>query len=61
LNFVSMNASTEAFRAVDAPRGDSIATEKSRTMVRTERRADVARISASVLLLIPLTGIKRAS
>ena len=55
-----MKASTDALRAVDAPSGDSTATEKSRTMLRTESSADVARISASTLLLIPLTGISRA-
>jgi hypothetical protein len=60
LKVVSMNASTAALRAIEAPSGASTAIDKSRTIVNTERRADVARISASVLLLMPLTGISRA-
>ena len=51
---------TVAFLAVDAPSGDSTAEEKSRTIVSTDSKADVARISASTLLLMPLTGISRA-
>jgi hypothetical protein len=55
-----MKASTDALRAVEAPKGENTAIERSRTMVSTDRSAEVARISASTVLLMPLTGIKRA-